>query len=109
MTQARRESRRIIRLPVQFKVDEGASGNQRASTRDVSVMGAYIEQADVELGQTMRIKILVGEAVVEVAGEVVRREEGGLAVQFSWASDNARDLLAALVASAFEPNLISLD
>lgn len=109
MTHSRREARRNIRLPVQFKVEDGSSKVQRTSTRDISVIGVFVEQADVELGQTMRLEILIGEVSVEAVGEVVRREGGGLAVQFSWASENARELLAALVASAFEPHLITLD
>ena len=44
-----------------------------------------------------------------VVGEVVRREEGGFAVQFSQTSKQAQEILAALVAAAFDPHLVSIE
>jgi len=104
----RRESRRVIQLPVRFQVGAEGPEGRKSFTRDISVMGVFIEDGDVEPGKTVSLAISIGEHEVELVGEVVRRDEGGFAVQFTGTPELARDLLAALVAAAFEPRLVDL-
>lgn len=83
------ERREFTRVPVQIDVDLVANDDGPAifaSTENVSLKGLFLQcRGDLPPGTPCRITLYLGgrsqEAKIEIEGEVVRRESGGVGIE----------------------------
>ncbi len=85
------EHRWNLRTPVEVSVTLNYSklGLISAKTRDLSLGGAFIKTDSVDLGKHVMLEVMFpskrdgAQDLVNVSGTVVRKDNGGMAIQFT--------------------------